>query len=231
MKKIIVCGDSYMTPSHVLPNTHFAELLRDHYKCELTVYARGGMSNLGICLQLEQAIKDSPDLILYNTTAYDRIEVPLKDDDIDIQNVLYQEQCSYSTYSDEMNKKDPILISDTLYGILEMGNSYENVPNINEIKRSLKDYFNNLYQHRWKEYTDTLCLYATLHKLQQSKIKSYAMIYNVESFVHKFPFVSGSSIIPLSLKPIPENDPGYHTDTETQQNIFELIKQLVPHLI
>lgn len=226
MKKIIVCGDSYMTPSHILPNTHFAELLRDHYKCELTVYARGGMSNVGICLQIEQAIKDEPDLILYNITSYDRIEVPLKDADIDIQNVIYEEKLSYSTHSGEMNKKDPLLISDTLYGMLEMIGKYENVPNIDEIKSSLKGYFNNLYQHTWKEYTDTLCLYATLHKLSQTKIKNFALIYHVEPFVRKFPFVSKSSIIPLSAKPIPQGDPGYHTDIETQQDIFNLLNNV-----
>jgi len=227
MKKIIVCGDSYMTPSHILPNTHFAELLRDHYNCELTVYARGGMSNVGICLQIEQAIKDNPDLILYNTTAYDRIEVPLKDDYIDIQNVIYEEKLSYSTHSGEMNKKDPLLISDTIYGMLEMVGKYENVPNIDEIKSSLKGYFNNLYQHAWKEYTDTLCLYATLHKLSQTHIKTLSFTHHADIFIHKFPFVPSSSIVQFDPYRQPENDPGYHTDIETQQKIFKLITHLL----
>ena len=227
MKKIIVCGDSYMTPSHILPNTHFAELLRDHYNCELTVYARGGMSNVGICLQIEQAIKDNPDLILYNTTAYDRIEVPLKDDDIDIQNVIYEEGHSYSTHSNEMNKNEPRLISDTLYSMLEMDHKYNNVPNIDEIKRSLKDYFNNLYQHKWKEYTDTLCLYATLYKLSQTHIKTLSFTHHADMFIHKFPFVPSSSIVQFDPYRQPENDPGYHTDIETQQKILKLITHLL----
>ena len=227
MKKIIVCGDSYMTPSHILPNTHFAELLRDHYDCELTVYARGGMSNVGICLQIEQAIKESPDLILYNTTAHDRIEIPLKDDDIDIQNVIYEEELSYSTHSGEMNKKDPLLISDTLWSMLKTDGKYENVPNIDEIKSSLKRYFNNLYQHKWKEYIDTLCLYATLHKLSQTKIKNFALVHHIEPFAYRYPFIPKSSIVHLVKPPIPKDDPGYHTDIETQQKIFKLIAHLI----
>ena len=95
---------------------------------------------------------------------------------------------------------------------------------VTEIKTSK---INDINLNRWKEYTDTLCLYATLHKLSQTNIKTLALTHHAEIFVHNFPFIPKSSILHLIRPVAPESDPGYHTDIETQQKIFKLVRHLI----
>ena len=75
MKKIIVCGDSFMSPVvGDYAGTHFSEIVAKEINYELVAYSRGGMSNGGICIQVKSAIEAKPDLILVGTTYFDRLE-------------------------------------------------------------------------------------------------------------------------------------------------------------
>jgi hypothetical protein len=73
--RIIVCGDSFMTQDsrELAKGKHFSELLSPH---EVINLARGGMSNIGICFQLEQAARLTPDVVVIGTTDSERIEIP-----------------------------------------------------------------------------------------------------------------------------------------------------------
>lgn len=229
---MIICGDSYMTPVTSYPNTHMAELTAEVLNYQLVVYSRGGMSNGGICLQIEEAIKKKPDLILFNTTYYDRTEIPLlkdKQEGYEMQDIIYQNQNSVSTYSKKTNKNGPNLISDTLYRLLKDKHSYDNISNINHIKKAMRYYFEFLYDPNWNRKKDLWCLYACIHKLHESKIP-YLYIFpepevlEVCTFIDEKYTILDKSAVRLNKG---EEDPGYHTSPVSQ---FRMSRYLIEYI-
>lgn len=78
MDKIIVCGCSFSAVSNMeqYRGTHWSELLAQRLNCEVINYARQGISNGGIRIQIDEAIKQKPDLVILTPTVIDRIEIP-----------------------------------------------------------------------------------------------------------------------------------------------------------
>lgn len=75
MKNLAAVGDSFMSLDGDHPNTHFSELLRDKYKCNLSNYARGGGSNHLIYLQIKEILYKTetlPDFIICGFTSFNR---------------------------------------------------------------------------------------------------------------------------------------------------------------
>ncbi len=72
--KIVVCGDSFCSADNNRPGAHFSELLEKHGH-SVTNLARGGMSNIGIAFQMQEAMKFRPDLIIFGTTSA-RLTIP-----------------------------------------------------------------------------------------------------------------------------------------------------------
>lgn len=225
--KIIVCGDSYMTPVISAPGTHFSEIIAKKLKADLVTYSRGGMSNLGICLQLEEAIRQKPNLILFNATSSDRIEIPLKRNHhefYNIQDIIYNESLSVSSYSSLTNKKGPNLISDTLYRLLELGESYDKiVPDMKNINHAVKEYFEFLHDPNWKRQIDYWCLNSCIQKLKLSGIP-YIMMFVTEIFLECCVDIKTENIVYFNQLPlIPKNDPGYHSTVEEQIEISDIL--------
>lgn len=224
--RMIVCGDSYMTPVIAYPKTHFAEIVAKELNYDLEVYARGGMSNLGICLQLEEAIKQKPDIVLFDITTYDRIEIPLKRNHggfYDMQDMIYNEKASVSSYSSLTNKNGPNLISDTLYRLLEFDYYDKIVPDMKHITHAVKEYFQFLHDPVWKQQIDYWCLYACVHKLNLSEIP-YILLFPPKLFLEHCPIISVEDIVYFDKAPLmPKNDPGYHSSFEEQIEISKLI--------
>lgn len=228
MNQIMICGDSYMTPDVNFPETHFTELLCKKLNCEPLIYARGGMSNLGICLQIEQIFRcdPKPDLILFNHTSSDRIEVPLipvtdyqgHSREYNILDVIYSEQNSITTYSSYLNKQGPNFVSDTLGRILNMPNSYPEMSK--EVRTAIKDYFQFIhFDGTWKRQIDCWALHACIHKLELSKIPYFYCVTDNENPNPYLPeFVEEKNILRLwkELPVDPIGLPGYHTTIEHQ---------------
>ena len=82
MKRLFICGDSWMSPTTNHPETHFSEIFAKKTGFDLISYAHPGMSNGGIAVQLDTAIKNKADFILFGSTSFDRIEIP-KDNDLE----------------------------------------------------------------------------------------------------------------------------------------------------
>lgn len=81
-KLVVVCGDSWMTPTYnsyirpAIPNEkHFSQILTDKINWDLIFLSNVGFSNLGIIDQILTAIEIQPDLIIFNTTGFDRFEM------------------------------------------------------------------------------------------------------------------------------------------------------------
>jgi hypothetical protein len=239
MKTLYVCGDSFLTPSANYPETHFTEIISKRIGYELKVLAHGGMSNNGICLQIESAIKNNASFVIVSPTYYDRMEIPIKHKSTyyDASDLFY----SCGTYCNYDNSSDKALISDSIISLVtaEMP-LFKSIKNIDEKLQAVREYFNDLYDPVWKEQQDNWSLYAALHKLHESNIP-YLMILDRLSVAKKFNWLTEKtntlplyeivslvhSCIAQSKKMNVNVDPGYHTLPEDQVIIAE---KLLSHL-
>lgn len=67
-KHLVVCGDSYQTPSHnpKFQGTHWSEIVSERRGLKLVTLASPGMSDTGIGFQILEAAKYSDALIVIN---------------------------------------------------------------------------------------------------------------------------------------------------------------------
>ena len=77
MKKLYVCGCSFNTVSKKIDykDTHWSQVLSKKLGWELVNLAKPGISNGGIRLQIDKAIKDRADFVIVVATVPDRIEL------------------------------------------------------------------------------------------------------------------------------------------------------------
>lgn len=233
--KLIVCGDSFMSPVVTHPGTHFSELVAKELGYELTAYSRGGMSNGGIAVQIESAIKSQPDLILVGLTYYDRIEYPMNmapdstHHEFTIEDISYTNSHSVSSRYSWLNKS-PRLISTTIAQLLtDESNWLNHLSGISIKKKALNFWLRYLYDPDWKRQTDMWMMYAVLHRLHLSGIP-YLLCMDPMGVRHTCPWLLDSVhnlvdnvadiIFPMPEKP-PE--PAYHTTAETQQAVAKFV--------
>jgi len=217
LKKLIVCGDSYMSPRIKSRNKHFSEIFAKNNNFTLTSYARGGMSNGGIILQLIKAIEEKPDFILLNTTYANRIEFPVEQiDNVSWNDLIYNCNRDEQSSSHQTSKK---FASDNLVSLHQKGFLYPDAK-----IEAIKHYVNELYCEDWKHKTDSMMMYAILHKLHLSQINYIICIDHL--FLLKNKFFNLSWIQPKNIVadkfhefisiPMKEPDPGFHTSFKTQ---------------
>lgn len=242
-KKIFICGDSWMSSSPETPGLHFSEIVSESMGYDLYNIARGGMSNGGICSQIEFAMKFRPDLIIYNSTSPDRMEFPTKDNSgvyLDASHVAYPYKNSTSSGLEFINK-DVRIISDTLLGLGSwftpdfLNSLYgEFCPNIVEKQKAIRGYIEHLYCHQWKSQTDKLMLYSMTHKIVSAKI-DFIFMCDLLGVINDMQWLEDKNIgysydLLLNRRDYHiekefghENfkDPGYHTTAETQKEIAE----------
>lgn len=189
-----------MSPRTFHKDKHFAEIFSNTLGFELTSYARSGFSNGGIVIQLSEAIRQKPDLILFNLTNYDRIEVsvpvkPFKNADefdkshryLSIYNVTDANPRD-EEMSDPFYKKDgrQNLVSGNLTTLLDVTKNEQGLylermtslyPDWQEKIDAINIYHKHIYSEIWKRHVDTMIVYATLHKLELSGIP-YILVHD-----------------------------------------------------
>lgn len=234
MPKMIVCGDSYMSPTTTHPNTHFSEIIAQRLGYELVAYSRGGMSNGGIAIQLDTAIRERPDLILLGTTNSDRIEFPINEPrqtEIFTVGDIYYDHATESLSSNvDFFVKNPQLISTNLIEIMSdhFIKTFDKC-NDPDIKiHTIKQWFNHLYHPDWKTQTDKWMMYALLHQLHESKIP-YIVCHDSLGVVHQCSWIKDTAltsniniIIEMQQEKYGHVSP-YHTSTDAQAEIAELL--------
>jgi len=228
MKTLYVCGDSFVTPSKKTPGKHFSEIVSKTLGYELKTLAHGGMSNAGICLQIEKALVSNPSFVIVTTTYTSRFEIPFikKGAPYDYDDLL-RGYTSFVTY-DNKNKK---MVTDSFTMLEEMKNermqyfsAEDNNIETNKKLRAGFNYYVDLYDPYWKEQTDCWNLYAAFHKLHVSNIP-YLIVLDRLNFAKKFSWVTEKhNILPYQdiltwvhqTLAKPYLDPGYHTPGEGQ---------------
>lgn len=234
MPKLIVCGDSYMSPAAGYPNTHFSEIIACRLGYDFIAYSRGGMSNGGIAIQIDTAIRERPDLILLGTTNSDRIEFPINDprktEIFTVGDILYDHSNQSLSSNVDFFVKNPQLISTNLIEIMtdHYGNTFVKCDDPNIKIHTIKQWFKQLYHPDWKTQTDRWMMYALLHQLHESKIP-YVICHDTLGVIHLCPWLKESTItsdINIMVESQKEkygHVTPYHTSTDAQTEIAELL--------
>ena len=126
---IAVCGDSYCSASiHDLKVTgagtraHFSQMLEDVYGYKVLYFAHGGFSNLAILFQIREAIKQKVDVVVYNKTWSNRLEI-YRDDKFfagrGLKNFVYYDPYYESSQSNLVGDSGASVLSTTHHGIEE----------------------------------------------------------------------------------------------------------------
>ncbi len=241
MKKLIVCGDSYMSPTILYPNTHFSEIIADKLGYELIPYSRAGMSNGGIAIQIDTAMQQKPDLILLGTTYSDRIEFPINEprstDKFTINDISYHHTTTSLTSNISL---DPQLISTNLVEVISnnFGSTFHLCDQPRKKEKAIKDWFRYLYHSDWKTQTDRWMMYGVVHQLNQSGIP-YIMCLDPLNLAASCPWLKNAPMVRNINKIIDERKKvdnssphlPYHTSIETQDIIAEcLISYMKEHM-
>ena len=74
MKKLLVVGDSFMTPDPEFPGQHWSEMLTEY---QVLMYSQPGSTNGMIAWQFFEGLKLNPDAVVFGFTMVDRIEFRL----------------------------------------------------------------------------------------------------------------------------------------------------------
>lgn len=123
--KIAVCGDSFCTACTVdLVKTgagnraHFSQILEDVYDYEVLHLAHGGFSNTAIAFQIQEAVNQKVDVIVYNQTWSSRFEFVRSgfDDQRGLKNFCYHNAHHPSTYSDLVGDQNSSVLSTVWQG-------------------------------------------------------------------------------------------------------------------
>jgi hypothetical protein len=243
MKKLIICGDSFMSPAIDYPNTHFSEIIADKLGYELISYSRAGMSNGGVAIQLDTAIQQKPDLILVATTYSDRIEFPINDpkptDNFTIDDISYHHTTTSLVSIDTQNTCAQLISTNLVEVITNQSfNTFELCDQPHKKEKAIKDWFKYLYHPDWKNQVDRWMMYGVVHQLDQSGIP-YIMCHDPLNLAVSCPWLKNISMVRAINKIIDERkqaDYGtpylpYHTSIETQVIIAEcLIAYMKEHM-
>ena len=240
--------DNYTFNDYKYKGTHFSELLAEKLGYELIVYAKPGSSNGGICVQIEEAIRSKPDLIIFGQTVADRIEFKIAE---------HPEEFSgpWATDNSEVRLSEligdhavnPTLMSDNLHSLLSVDLVNKHNPeewlhsaivrygvDINESDardkiNAVKDWFMHLYSLRMKKQIDMWTLYAVQHKLHLSGIPALKVIDLFHYDTPWYPCIT-KGYGPADRFAAPDYPhAGYHTSLETQHDILRDIEVALEH--
>lgn len=253
MKKLIVCGDSWLSPVLDFPGTHFSEIFAKELNFDLTSYAMKFCGNPGIAIQINEAIKNKPDLIMFLTGRFDRIEIPLKKGEqsyilIDssendftnypyyrLENLLhlYTRELSYKNSNEDAKGKFLSIRHSDLINFTS-NNRIENLHLVHDLDKKIsvgKDYLNFLYDPHIKKMTECFMMYAVIHKLHLSNIPYLWIRDSLFTFGHPVDFSwmpSKNKVCELVRMITNRNivtfgDVGFHTTFEGQKEVAQFL--------
>jgi hypothetical protein len=215
--QIIICGDSFMTQDRreLAKGKHFSELLSPHNVINL---ARGGMSNIGICFQLEQASRLEPNIIIIGTTDSGRIEIPSGHGKFNarqgLKNIVYTHFSSASIDSEYVGDALAPIISDTIPTVIgEEQDLIESYLLPSEVRHAVKQYFSYMYHPEVKLLADSWAIGYWIMKLERSGVK---VIIARETLKHLY----SAAIV----------NPGqwvFHTDFIEQEIAADILKEII----
>jgi hypothetical protein len=232
---IVVCGDSWCTPDTRIPGKHFSELISNRYK--VLNFARGGISNTGICLQIQEALKYRPEAIVVHQTDSARMEVPVGEFNarLGLKNIKYVDKISASYGCPQAGQEDAPIVSDVIYTLVNDNDwtilgSPSKYNLSNDKKEAVKQYIAHIFDYGLKEAVDN---WALGYWYMMAK-KQGVTVINSDDFIKP---VLNETVIPEGARtwvygqytlPVDGWEWMFHTDFETQEKIAtKLLEQLL----
>lgn len=204
-----------MTQDIQSPGKHFSELLAPH---EIINLARGGISNIGICFQLEQASQMMPDMIIVGTTDSGRIEIPsghgkFRSQD-GLKNIVYTHSSSASINLKYVGDASAPIISDTIPTLIgEEADLVESYSLLDEVRQAVKQYFSYMYHPEVKMLADS---WAVGYWIMQLESKGVKVILARETLNHLY---SAAMSNPSNWV--------FHTGFSEQEKAADIIKEII----
>jgi hypothetical protein len=251
--KIAVCGCSFSAVSNLpeYAGTHWSEILANKLGAELLSYARQGIGNNVIRLQIDEAIKDKADWVFIASTTEDRIEFPvekfIKIEDGSPNHSAKQENRNGYRWEDGLKNFNygdahPYrMIAETMFSVIENYDHNYRIAKVDKHTRmAMEGYAAFLYDAHWKRQVDNWVLFGGLWKLNALQIPFLFNPWNTyiknKSWNEDFPrdftdkyfapphFALGTF---CDSHPLMGVDPGYHTNPDGQVAIAELYYNFV----
>lgn len=215
--KIVVCGDSFCAASSIPikdlgERAHFSQILEDNYGHTVVNLAHGGMSNVGICFQIREAIKIKPDVIVYNQTWSARVELIMNNQNFNLEkglkNFIYFNPHYTSSGTEYVgNLKHGTVLSTVWQGLKD----HPLVSVTDEQILAVDLYLKHLYHDGLNTEIDTWMIEHWRDQIQKNNIIGLRFNdSNIGQIAYDF---SGSNKI----------DSPFHTDRKTQEIIAENI--------
>lgn len=251
--KIAVCGCSFSAVSN-LPEyvgTHWSEILAHKLGAELITYARQGIGNNVIRLQIDEAIKDKVDWVFIASTTEDRIEFPvekfIKIADGSPNHSAKTENRNGYHWEDGIknfnygNAHPYRMIGETMFSVIENYDHNYRIAKVDKHTRmAMEGYAAFLYDAHWKRQVDNWVLFSGLWKLDYLNIPFLFNGWNTyihgkgwssdfpQSFLQKYFAPSHFALGAFcNSHPLTGQDPGYHTHPDGQIAIAELYYNFV----
>jgi hypothetical protein len=215
---IAVCGDSYCAASvndlkktGTGPRAHFSQILQDQYGYKIMHFAHGGFSNVAIFFQIKEAIKQKANVVVYNKTWSNRIELYRNDkfySNDGIKNFFYYDPYYESSRCDWAGKRHSPVLSTTHHGI-------ENSPFF-EVTREQRQAIDLYHKYLYNDAVHTLMdswMFEYWHD-QIVRAGALPVLFNasgIGKIAYDFSFAN------------PTFDTPFHTDRATQQQIADNI--------
>jgi hypothetical protein len=254
--KIAVCGCSFSAISTIpeYKETHWSEILANKLDAKLISYARQGIGNNVIRLQIDEAIKDKADWVFIASTTEDRIEFPIekfikiKDEDNSPNHAAKKENRNGYRWEDGIknfnygNVHSYRMIAETMFSVIENYDHNYRIAKVDKnTRKAVESYAAFLYDAHWKRQVDNWVLFSGIWKLDSLKIPFLFNPWNTHienkdwiadfplEFINKY-FAPPSFALGAFCGSHPIDykcDPGYHTHPDGQVAIAELYYNFV----
>jgi hypothetical protein len=230
--KLAVCGCSFSAVSHLeeFKGTHWSEILAEKLNARLYNFARQGISNSVIRLQINEAIRIKPDWVFINATTPERIEFPVEDKKYDVN--LRLKNFNYS-------KENYNMVSETMFSIIDNHpHEYRREKVSKHIRDAVELHTALLFDRKWQEQKDNWILSSGVWRLHDLGIKFFYNPWTINHpaeplhnlpkwFTEKYFLSTEFNLMNLfnrfekELVKSPPYDVGYHTPVEEQQIIAD----------
>lgn len=212
MTKIVVCGDSFCS-AMANERNHFSQVLEDHFGFKVVNLARGGMSNVGICFQIKEALTLEPDVIVYDTTKSSRIELIMHDNydpRLGLKNFIY-------SYPDESTYGSPHVGNESAAIFSTVENHLKEQRGVKITQAhidAVKLYHTFLFNEKLKDETDSW-MFSHWHRTMLDR-----GVLPIPLLLDSYPGKRLFEYRPMTMKV-------YHTDVATQKTVAEEINQII----
>lgn len=223
-RKIIVavCGDSYCAASvNDLKVTgtgrraHFSQMLEDVYGYQVMYMAHGGFSNAGIWFQIREALQRNADVIVYNKTWSNRLEIFNNDKFYighGLRNFFYYDPHLESTAETWVGNNSAPVISTTHHGVDQ--SPFFSITA--EQKKAIDLYLKYLYNDAMQTHIDSWVFEYWHNKiLQQGRVPILFNQDGIGKIAYEFSFANQNYDTP------------FHTDRATQEQIASNIHRYI----